>query len=47
MKIYSSRYYAKKEARNNEVIVKVCAGGNSVGYVLMTASNYKIWKKQK
>lgn len=37
----------KKEVKDNEVIVKVCAGGNSVGYVLMTVLSYKIWKKQK
>ena len=40
--IYKSRYYAKKAARGDEVVVKVDGG-----YKIMSASNYNIWKKQK
>ena len=40
--LYKSRYYAKKEARKDEVVVKVDGG-----YKIMSASNYNIWKKQK
>lgn len=40
--LYTSRYYAKKEARGHEVVVKV-----EGGYAIMTASNYNVWRKQK
>ena len=40
--LYTSRYYAKKAAKGDEVVVKVCGG-----YTIMTASQYNIWKKQK
>lgn len=40
--IYKSRYYAKKDAREDEVVVKVDGG-----YKIMNASDYNIWKKQK
>lgn len=40
--LYTSRYYAKKAASGGEVVVKVCGG-----YTIMSASEYRIWKKQK
>ena len=40
--LYTSRYYAKKAAKGDEVVVKVCGG-----YTIMTASQYNVWKKQK
>lgn len=40
---FKSRYYAKKHAKEDEVVVKVCGG-----YTVMTADYYnKIWRKQK
>jgi hypothetical protein len=50
--IFPSRYYAEKAKKTNpfrssDIIVKVCAGGDKVGYVLMDPANYSIWKKQK
>ena len=40
--LYASRYYAKKAAKANEVVVCVCGG-----YKIMTASEYATWKNQK
>lgn len=40
--LYISRYYAKKEARSDEVVVKVDGG-----YKIMSYSEYTIWRKQK
>lgn len=40
--LYMSRYYAKKNARGNEVVVKVTGG-----YTTMDAYQYQIWKNQK
>lgn len=40
--LYTSRYYAKKAASGDEVVVKVCGG-----YAIMTATQYNTWKKQK
>lgn len=40
--LYISRYYARKEATAEEVVVKVDGG-----YKIMTAEDYKIWKMQK
>jgi diaminopimelate decarboxylase len=40
--LYTSRYYAKKAASGDEVVVKVCGG-----YTIMTATHYNTWKKQK
>ena len=40
--LYTSRYYAKKAATGDKVVVKVCGG-----YTIMTASQYNGWKKQK
>lgn len=39
---YETRYQAKKDARANEVTVKVCGG-----YVNMDARDYKVWRMQK
>lgn len=40
--IYKSRYYAKKQAKIYQVIVKV-----TEGYVIMDPKDYQIWKKEK
>lgn len=41
--LYTSRYYAKKDATGEEVVVKVDGG-----YKIMDASYYyNIWRKQK
>lgn len=40
--LYTTRYYAKKVATGNDVVVKVDGG-----YTIMTASEYQIWKNQK
>lgn len=41
--LYKTRYYAKKDAKYNEVAVKVCGG-----YRLMDWHYYIfVWKKQK
>lgn len=41
--LFKSRYYAKKCAKGDEVIVKV-----EGGYTIMTADYYqRIWKNQK
>ena len=40
--LYTSRYYAKKAASGDEVVVKV-----EGGYTVMTADYYNTWKKQK
>ena len=40
--LYTSRYYAKKNACSYEVVVKVCGG-----YTIMDAADYRIWKNKK
>lgn len=40
--LYTSRYYANKAKRGDEIAVKVCGG-----YKVMTYSNYFVWRKQK
>lgn len=40
--LYISRYYARKDARYNEVVVKVDGG-----YTIKTISDYKVWRNQK
>lgn len=40
--LYVSRYYAKKEARCDEVVVKVYGG-----YKIMSYPEYTTWRKQK
>lgn len=40
--LYSSRYYARKACPGDCVVVKVDGG-----YMIMTASNYNIWRCQR
>lgn len=40
--IYKNRYQAKKVAGYGDVVVKV-----EGGYVIISAKDYEIWKKQK
>lgn len=40
--LYTSRYYAKKDATGEEIVVKVDGG-----YKIMSASDYNIWRKQQ
>lgn len=40
--LFKSRYYAKKYAKSDEVVVKV-----EGGYTIMDPTYYKIWKNQK
>lgn len=40
--LFKNRYYAKKYAKGDEVVVKV-----EGGYAVMSASYYNIWKAQK
>ena len=40
--LYTSRYYARKDATGDEVIVKVCGG-----FRIMSASDYNVWRKQR
>ena len=42
MMIYRTRYLAKKAAASDEVVVKV-----EGGYMLMSAWEYRVWKRQK
>lgn len=39
--IYKYRHYAKKDAKEDEVVVKV-----DDGYKIIKASDYNVWKKQ-
>lgn len=40
--LYTTRYYARKACPGGCVVVKVDGG-----YMIMTASNYNIWRKQR
>ena len=40
--LYTSRYYARKDATGDEVVVKVCGW-----YRIMSASDYNVWRKQR
>lgn len=40
--LYTTRYYARKACPGDCVVVKVDGG-----YMIMTASNYNIWRKQR
>lgn len=41
--LYTSRYYAQKDATGDDVVVKVCGG-----YRIMSASYYyNVWRKQR
>ncbi len=46
--IYPTRYEASKhKADVNDVVVKVCAGADNVGYVVLDVFEYKIWKNNR
>lgn len=48
MTIYETRYKATKAKKDvNDVVVKVDAGGGQVGYMIMTASEYQVWRNQR
>lgn len=40
--VYKSRYYAKKQAKSTDVVVKVDGG-----YCIMDCYDYKIWRGEK
>lgn len=40
--LYTSRYYAKKAAYSDEIIIKV-----EGGYKIMTVQQYNVWRRQK
>ena len=42
MMIYETKKEAVANATGAEVVVKVCGG-----YMVMTASDYEVWRKQK
>lgn len=42
MIVYKTRYQAKKNATEEEKVVKVFGG-----YAVMTYDEYRVWKKQK
>lgn len=44
---YPTRYQAKKHATGSDRIVKVCGGGTTVAYMIMSASQYEAWRRQK
>ena len=47
MKIYETRYQARKAARYGQVVAKVDAGDGKTGYVVMDCADYRIWRRQK
>ena len=40
--LYTSRYYAQKDATGDDVVAKVCGGSRN-----MSARDYIIWRKQR
>lgn len=40
--LYTSRYYARKDATGDDVVVKVCGG-----FRIMSVSDYNVWRKQR
>lgn len=40
--LYTTRYYARKACPGDCVVIKVCGG-----YMIMTASNYSVWRRQR
>ena len=40
--LYTTRYYAHKDAAGTDVVVKVCGG-----YTIMAAADYNIWRNQR
>ena len=47
MKIYETRYQARKAARYGQVVAKVDAGDGKTRYVVMDCADYRIWRSQK
>lgn len=47
MTIYDTRYQARKHTYSGDVVVKVCKGGDEVGYTIMDARDYRTWKRQR
>ena len=46
--IYPTRYQATKHKTDrNDVVVKVCAGGDKTGYMVLSASEYQLWKNAR
>ena len=45
--MYKTRYQARKAMIGDQAIVKVDAGGGKIGYRLMDAADYRVWRKQK
>lgn len=46
--IYNTRYEASKHKEDmNDKIVKVCAGGDRVGYMVLNVFEYQDWKNEK
>lgn len=42
MMIYRTKYLARLEAASDEVVIKV-----EGGYMIMSAYEYRVWKRQK
>ena len=47
MKIYETRYQARKAAQYGQVVAKVDAGDGKTGYVVMDCADYRIWRNQR
>lgn len=51
--IFKSRHYAERAKKESQFlnssyhIIKVCAGGDAVGYKVISPSDFKVWKNQK
>ena len=51
--IFLSRHYAERAKKESQFldssyhIIKVCAGGDAVGYKVISPSDFQIWKNQK
>jgi Tat protein secretion system quality control protein TatD with DNase activity len=52
-RIFTSRHYAERAKKESQFlnssyhIIKVCAGGDKVGYKVISPSDFQIWKNQK
>ena len=47
MKIYETRYQARKAAQYGQVVAKVDAGDGKTGYVVMYCADYGGWGNQR
>ena len=46
--IYETRYQATKHKTDrNDVVVKVCAGGDKIGYMVLNCFEYQQWKNNR